>query len=117
MSLDLSKTATRLMKSIGDEAYVAIIRKSGGFFDPVAGKATGENISTLTVNGVVTRLGSRLVDGTRIKTGDKMILLDNEVTPLYTDLINFSGVDHVIVAIDEFNHAGTTQLWKVTCRG
>jgi predicted RNA-binding protein associated with RNAse of E/G family len=46
-----------------------------------------------------------------------MIILDKEVTPTYTDLISFGGVDHTVVDIDEVNHAGITQIWKVTVRG
>lgn len=117
MSLDLSTTATKLMKSLGDETYVTITRKSGGTFDPVAGETTGEVTNILSATGVVTKLDSRLIDGTRIKANDKFILLDKEVTPVYTDLITFAGVDHTIVDIDELNHAGITQLWKIVVRG
>ena len=117
MSLDLSNTATELMKSLGDETYVTITRKSGGTFDPVAGTNTGATTSILSAVGVVTRVDSRLIDGTRIKATDKMILLDKDVTPGYTDLITFAGLDHTVVQIDELNHAGITQLWKVVCRG
>ena len=117
MSLDLSTAATDLMKSLGDETYVTITRKSGGTFDPVAGETTGATTNVLTATGVVTRLDSRLIDGTRIKATDKMILLDKELTPIYTDLITFAGLDHTIVDIGEINHAGITQLWKLICRG
>ena len=115
--LDLSATATALMKSLGDETYVTIKRKSGGVFDPVEGTTTGGSISTLSITGVVTKLDSRVVDGTRIKSTDKMILIDKEVTPDYTDLMTFGGVEHTIVDISEVNHAGITQIWKVVCRG
>lgn len=117
MSLDLSLTATDLMKSLGDETYITITRKSDGVYDPVAGTTTGETTSVLSAVGVVTRVDSRLVDGTRIKATDKMILLDNAVEPLYTDLITFGGFNHTVVQINELNHAGITQLWKIVCRG
>ena len=117
MSLDLSATATKVMKSLGDEAYVTITRKSGGTFNPVEGTTTGESTSVLPVVGVVSKLDSRLVDGTRIKSSDKMILLDNQVTPDYKDLISFGGINHTVVDIDGLNHAGITQIWKVTVRG
>ena len=117
MALDLSSTTTRLIKKLGDETYVSITRKSGGTFDPVEGTTTGEASSVLPAVGAVTKVDSRVVDGTRIKATDKMIILDKEITPLYTDLISFGGVDHTVVDIDEVNHAGVTQLWKVICRG
>lgn len=117
MSLDLSLTATDIMKSLGDETYITIIRKSGGTFDPVAGTTTGEIGATLSAIGVVTKVDGRLVDGTRIKATDKMILLDNGVTPLYTDLMQFNGVSNTVVQINGVNHAGVTQMWKVVTRG
>ena len=117
MSLDLSDVATTLMKSLGDETYITISRKSGGTLNPVTGTTTGAVSSAIPAVGVVTKVDSRLIDGTRIKATDKMIILDNGVTPVYTDLIVFNGVSHTVVQIDEVNHAGVTQIWKVTCRG
>ena len=101
MSLDRSATATALMQSLGDKTYVTITRKSCGVYDPVAGETTGEVTNILPATGVVTKLDSRLIDGTRIKSTDKMILLDKEVTPVYTDLITFGGIDHTVVDIGE----------------
>ena len=67
MSLDLSATATKLMNSLGDKTYVTITRKSGGTFDPVVGETTGETLTVLSAVGVVTRVDTKLIDGTRIK--------------------------------------------------
>lgn len=117
MSLDLSATATSLMKSLGDETYVTITRTTGGTFDPVAGEETGSTTSTISVTGVVTNIDNSLIDGELIKATDKMILLDNQVAPSMTDLITFNGISNTVVRIMEVNHAGITQLWKVICRG
>ena len=117
MSLDLSDVATDLMKSLGDETHVKITRKSGGTFDPVAGTNTGEVTTVLPSVGVVVKLDSTLIDGTRIKATDKMILLDKGLTPLYTDLITFDAIDHTVVQINEVNPSGITQMFKVVCRG
>tara|TARA_R110002020_G_scaffold471337_1_gene698336 strand:+ start:23 stop:376 length:354 start_codon:yes stop_codon:yes gene_type:complete len=117
MSLDLSLTAADLMKSLGNETYITITRKSGGVFDPVAGETTGQVLITLPAVGVVTRVDNRLVDGTRIKSTDKMVLLDNSVTPTMDDLLKFDGINNTVVQIMESNHAGITQMWKVITRG
>ena len=117
MPLDLSATASSLIKSLGDPSYVIVTRKTGGTFDPILGKITGETITQLSASGVVTKVDTKLIDGTRIKATDKMIILDNAVVPGYADLITFSGVSHVIVDIDEVNHAGVVQVYKVVCRG
>lgn len=117
MSLDLSATATELLKSLGDETHVKITRTTGGVFDPVAGETTGATTDILDAIGAVVKIDNSLVDDERIKSTDKMILLDNQLTPLMTDLITFSGIDHTVVQIFEVNHAGIIQLFKVVCRG
>ena len=117
MALDLSATAMALLKSLGDETYVKITRTTGGTFDPVLGETTGATTTVIDTVGAVVKLKASLIDDERIKSTDKMILLDNGVTPLMTDLITFSGIDHIVVDISEINHAGITQLWKVIVRG
>lgn len=117
MSLDLSKAATSLLKSLGDETHVKITRTTGGAFNPVLGETTGATTNVLAAVGAVVKIDNKLVDGERIKATDKMILLDNALTPLMTDLITFSAIDHIVVQIFEVNHAGIIQLFKVVCRG
>ena len=117
MSLNLSATATKLMKKLGDSGYVSITRKTAGTFDPVEGTTTGEVTTVLPVIGLVTKIDNRIVDGTRIKATDKTVLLDDGVTPLMTDLITFGGVNHTVIEIEEVNHAGITQMWSVIVRG
>lgn len=117
MSLNLSSTATKLLSSLGNPQYVKITRKSGGTFDPVAGETTGESVSVLDAVGAVTSVKASLVDGERIRATDKMIVLDGAIKPVMTDLITFAGVDNAIVHIDEVNHAGIPQIYKVVTRG
>lgn len=117
MALDLSAVASRLFANLGNAEYVKIRRTTGATFDPVEGTTTGGTVSVIPVKGIVTRIDSDLLSDTRVKSTDKMILLDNGVEPLYTDLIDFGGVLNTVVIIEEVNHAGTTQLWKVVVRG
>ena len=117
MALNLSATATNLLSSLGSKEYIKIKRSSGGAYDPVAGETTGTTQSTIDCIGVVTSIDNKLIDGTRIKATDKMAILDNSITPVMTDLISFGGFDNTVIQIDEINHAGVTQLWKVICRG
>jgi len=117
MSLDLSELATELLTELASKDYVKITRTTGGVFDPVAGETTGATTDILDVVGAVVKIDNSLIDDERIKATDKMILLDNGITPLMTDLITFSGIDHIVVQIFEVNHAGIIQLFKVVCRG
>lgn len=116
MALDLSKTATKLLAKLGSTTYVNIVKSSGGVLDPVSGETTGETSTEAPLVGIVTNINDRLIDGERIKAGDKQVLFDNAVTPEMTDLIVFDGKQYTIVDIDGYNHAGVQQFWKVICR-
>ena len=120
MSLDLSATVTDVMKyvmkSLGDETYITIKRKSGGVFDPITGTTTGAISETLPAVGIVSKVDTKLADGTRIKSTDKLLLLDNSITPTYKDVMSFGGVDYSVTDIDSVNPSGIVQLWKVTVR-
>ena len=117
MSLDLSATVTQLLKNLASETYVKIIKKSGGTFDPIAGETTGETETSTNLVAAVTNIADNLIDGERIKAGDKQVIFDNAVAPEMDDLIEFESKQYRIVMIDGFNHAGTQQFWKVICRG
>jgi len=116
VSLDLSSVATSLLASLGSTSYVKLIRKTGGTFDPVTGTTTGEVITTILLKGIVTNIADNLIDGTRIKAGDKQVMFDNKETPTKDDLIEFGGIRYRVEIIDGFNHAGIQQYWKVVCR-
>jgi hypothetical protein len=116
MPLDLSKTATKLLKKLGSETYVTLLKYSGRVFDPVTGKHTSETVTPVALTAAVMSVTDNLVDGERILAGDKRVIFDNAATPDMQDLIEFGGEQYKIVNIDGFNHAGTQQYWEVICR-
>lgn len=116
MSLDLSATATRLLAKLGSITYVELVRVSGATIDPVGGTITGGSTTKLPLTAAVLNVADNLIDGERIKTGDKQVIFDNSETPVMTDLIEFDGIQYSMIVIDGFNHAGIQQFWKVICR-
>ena len=116
MPLDLSKTATKLLSKLGSKTYVKLIRKVNNSFDPVSGSYPDSSVSEISLTGIVSRIADGLIDGERIKDGDKQVIFDNSVTPLMTDVIKFDNKEYTITFIDGYNHAGTQQYWKVNCR-
>ena len=117
MSLDLSTTATNLLANLGSSNYVKIVRDTGGTFDPVEGETTGATTTEIDCVGIVTKITDNLQSDSRVKAGDKMVMIDKAQTPLMTDRIKFNNTTYQIVVIDGFNHAGIQQFWKVVCRG
>lgn len=116
MSLDLSTTATKLLTKLASTDFVKLVRKSVTY-DPALGT---ETVSSEIVTNLVAAslpVSSDLIDGTRIRANDKMILCDNAIKPLMTDFIRIDSIDYPIVDIREVNHAGTPQIYKVIARG
>lgn len=117
MSLDLSAVATSLLTSLGSTTYVKLVRVTGATTDPVLGTDTGGTTTTTDLIGVVLKVPEKLIDGERIFVSDKLVLIDNSVTPLMEDEIQIDSANYRIVQIDGFNHAGTQQFWKLVVRG
>lgn len=122
MGLDLSATATKLLTKLASTTHVKIKRTTGAVFDPVAGTQTGGTTTVTNLVAAVTKVDKVLIDGERIKYGDKMVILDNQFEPLMSDLIvipDDQGVDLdcVVIDIGGVNHAGIRQIYKVICRG
>ena len=68
----LQNTAARLLEQFGQTVFLN--RFSGGEIDPVTGQDT-TTTETLTTVGVLRRLPDELIDGTRIKTTDRELVL------------------------------------------
>ena len=117
MSLDLSKTATKLLKKLGSITYIKLIRTTGDTSDPVTGEDTGGTTTSTDLIGAVLKIPQKMIDGERILVSDKMIIIDKTLAPLSTDEIQFDSVNYRIIQIDGFNHAGNQQFWKLVIRG
>lgn len=115
MALDLSALATEILTDLASTDYVKLIRKTRTF-DPVAGDFTNEASDEIGLVAAVLKIPENLIDGTRVQTGDRMVLMDNQTEPLMSDEIKIGSELYKITMIDGFNHAGTQQFWKVVCR-
>ena len=113
--LDLSLTATKLLTKLASTDYVKLVRKTGGY-DPITGtETTSETVTNLVAASLP--VSDNLVDGTRIRANDRMIICDNAIKPLTTDFIRIDDIDYPIVDIREVNPSGTPQIYKVIARG
>lgn len=116
MSLDLSSVATQLLANLTSSTFVKLVRKTESY-DPITGTETVTSETVTNLVGGSMPISSNLIDGTRIRATDKMIVCDNAIKPLFTDYIRIDSVDYAIVDIIEVNHAGIPQLYKVIARG
>jgi hypothetical protein len=117
MSFDYAKmaaTASRLIDKFGAEVVIA--RTTGGSTDPVTGVVTSGSTTTYRPKGLFQKVADALVDGTRIKHSDRMLILDDTVEPLMTDRPSFQGSTWTPIEILPKNPAGTPICYFVVMR-
>jgi hypothetical protein len=99
MSYDYSSvaaTASRLVANFGKE--VIFKREPGKEIDPVTGVTTSGTPQTYRPKGIFQRIRQDLIDGTRIKAGDKVIVVA-DFTPELSDKVEISGNQWSIMEI------------------
>lgn len=95
---EMAEVANELLEEFG--APVTTTRKSDGKRDPVTGETIQEpSTQSLEANGVLLEYEQRMIDGTNIQHGDKLLMLDNGFEPQSTDILNHVGKDWQVVHI------------------
>lgn len=119
MALDLSATATKLLRKLAstkESGYVQLKRETGGSIDPITGQATAGTVELIGLNAAVTDMPANLVSD-RINAEDKLVVCDKETIPTSDDRLVIGGVEHTIILINgEGGHAGTTQAIRMAAR-
>jgi len=110
----IAATASKLITKFG--AVGEIKRTTGDSIDPVTGNITAGTTVTYTPNTIVQKYADELVDGARILSSDRLIILDNTVEPISTDTITIGGENWSIVSIRESNPAGIPLVYFVQAR-
>jgi len=110
----MAATASKLITKFG--AQGTIKRTTGGSIDPVTGDTTAGTTVTYTPNTIVQKYADELIDGTRILSSDRLIILDNTIEPLTTDKITIRGEDWTIVSVSESRPAGIPLVYFVQAR-
>ena len=121
MAIDLHNTASRLLGKLAANkasAYLQLERQTGAVQDPNTGLWTDGTKTLLPLDGALTGYADKEIDGTRIMRGDKKLVCAFDVPPLATDVVIVGGSQRfTIVQIDDVNHAGQTQVYKLQLRG
>ena len=115
MALDLSATATRLLRKLAatsESDFLVRRRVVGGGYDPINGDIPGTNEDT-GLNGAALKNIQGLIPDSRIIVDAQPIVIDNKVEVLTDDSILVGGVDKSVLQVDTINHAGTVQVYIV----
>ncbi len=118
----LQATANRLLKGKGQS--LTLTKITAGTYNPATGGFTGAGTSTQTAYGAIFDYGTKQIDGTLIKAGDKQLLLSAFKTdgaaltaPVLGDTVSIGGVVFTLVEpLKEVNPAGTVVMYEVNLR-
>lgn len=110
----LAGTASRLLTKFG--GTVSVSRSVGRSVNPVTGAITPGSTSTLTAKGLIQRYVDNLIDGSRIKDSDRLLILDNTFEPLLTDRPMVDGQQWNIVDIKSVKPAAVSVVYFLQVR-
>jgi len=112
---DMAVVAVELLTEFG--GAVTLPRVTDGSYDPVTGETTAGSDDTQATIGLIKPYPDNLVDGTRIRSTDKMLVLTASVEPLMTDTPQMGGVTlGSVESIKTVNPAGTPICYFVQIR-
>lgn len=106
----------------------AVLAKSGttmslrvttpGTYDPATGAETGATTADYATVGVLTNDKAQFVDGTLVRSGDKVILMAASVAvrPLTGHDVVVGSVVWRVIAVDAVEPSGVPVLYKVQVR-
>ena len=116
MTFDYSRpraTAERLIAKFGQAATLRRTVSGGTPYDP-----TTDTVGyPCTI--VVQSYADALIDGTRIKRGDKKVMVSTKgltIEPTTSDALVIGGVSHELAMVKPMAPGGTVVLWEVQAR-
>ena len=121
-SARLQSTAQKLLKGKGQS--LTLTKVTAGTYDPATGGFTGAGTSTQTAYGAIFDYGTKQIDGTLIKAGDKQLLLSAFKTdgtaltaPVLGDTVSIGGVVYTLVEpLKTVGPAGITVIYEANIR-
>ncbi|AUR99402.1 head-closure protein [Vibrio phage 1.265.O._10N.286.52.F6] len=119
MALDLKDTAKRLIRSLAGTAEMGLFYikgEAGGVEDPNTGQWTPGTSFSTAIDGALVAYSERLVDGTNIRSGDKMLICAFDAPIQNNSVIEIYGNDWTVVNTNPINHAGQVQIYKLQVR-
>lgn len=103
-------TASGMIAKFGQAGTLRKITKGSGH-NPT--QTTADHACRLLVLGY----SNEEIDGTRIQTGDKRVLVSHmAVAPTLSDRLVIGGESHAIIGIEPLSPAGIVVMWEVQAR-
>lgn len=103
---EFSASALEMLEEFG--ATTQLSRKSGSV-DPVTGVSSDSSV-ILKTTGIITEFKESHVDGKRIRSGDKKVIVSGEVEPKPGDTVIIARARFNAVGVDPVNPDGNTPI-------
>lgn len=114
---EMAAVATDLLSSEQLGGTVTFMRYSGGTIDPVTNAQVAPTPETFTPNGGIKEYDDALVDGTRIISGDKRVVIDAATyTPEPSDKVVIDSEEWPIVRIKKVDFVGVPIIYEIQAR-
>lgn len=108
---EMATVARDLLNEFG--APVTFTRVTGEVKNPATGAViTPGTTTTSSPKGVIVPIKSNLIDGTRIKAGDKLLITDDTFAPAMTDKVAGWAIQEIV----ESNPAGKPLVYFTRIR-
>lgn len=106
-------TAENLIKKFGQPATLVRTVSGGTPYDPVT------DMVDYPCTIVVQDYADALIDGTRIKRGDKKVMVSTKgltVEPATSDALVIGTTSHEVVMVKPLSPGGTVVMWEIQAR-
>ncbi len=107
-------TAGKLLTKFG--STVTITRTTGRTDDPVTGAVVSGTTTTYSPKGILQTYRDDLVDGSRILSGDRLVVLDDTIEPLTSDKLTINAELWNVVSITQSIPATIALVYFVQVR-
>ena len=111
---NMAATTASLIAKFGKD--VTVRRTTAGTYDAVTETTTGAVSTDTVTKGIEQTIKSELIDGTRIKTGDRLFVLGNSFAPTVDDDVLIGAVAWSIINVRPVSPAGTDLVYFVQVR-
>ena len=111
---ELGIIAADMLKEFGQ--FITIKQKTNEQYDPATG-SNQQTIETYTGYGCAFHYSSHEIDGSRILTGDMVVLLENIATvPEIGDMVTVNNTDMRVISVECLSPANINLLYKLQVR-
>lgn len=104
----MAATATALLTEFG--ASITLTRSSGDTYNPLTGEAVAGPDTSVVTTGILRPYEDKVIDGTRILSGDRELILSSGQKPLKDDRPVIDGVEWHMVNIKTVKPDDSTAL-------